>query len=192
MDFSGGMSALASISSVVLSDAARGLAQQMVLWGHDVRHPDGNALVRYGLKRTASTGLTGTSCYSVTWENGVIELHGAVASWTAAVGETGCVFCRDRGRIDLWKADRPPVPGKENGVSGNVADRWEAFQPLLRWLIDYESWAFENLGEPWRQGAWRALKKLPKGKVWIAPELALRWWKLALLQNPPRPKSLTK
>jgi hypothetical protein len=187
------MNALASISPVVLSDCARGLAQQMVLWGHDVRHPDGNALVRYGLERRASTGLTGTSCYSMPWENGVVELHGAVASWTAAAGKTGCVFCRDRGRIDLWEAERPPVPGRENGVSGTVADRWKAFQPLLRWLIDYETWVFETLGETWRQNAWRALKKLPKGKVWIPPHLALRWWQLAVeTSNPPRPRELLK
>ena len=33
--------------SIWLSDAARGLGQQMVFWGHDVRHGRGNGLMRH-------------------------------------------------------------------------------------------------------------------------------------------------
>ena len=43
--------------SIWLSDAARGLGQQMVFWGHDVRHGGGNGLTRHGLARTKSPGL---------------------------------------------------------------------------------------------------------------------------------------
>ena len=120
---------------MILSDAARGIAQQMVFWGHDVRHPAGNALVRFGLERSPSPGLTGTSCYSMPWENGMIELHGAVASWTPPPGEIGSVFCRDRGGIALWHGRLAPVPGSEHGVVGTVEERWLAFRPLLRWLL---------------------------------------------------------
>jgi len=176
--------------SVTLNDAARGLAQQMVLWGHDVRHPAGNALVRFGLRRTPSPGLTGTSCYAMVWEGGTIELHGAVASWTPPAGGIGCVFCRDRGRIELWRGLHPPVPGREHGESSTAEMRCEGFQPLLRWLISYEEWAAESLGIEWRASCWRAIKRLPKGKLWLHPALALKWWKLATTQHPPRPKEL--
>jgi hypothetical protein len=186
------VTATLNISPVFLSDAARGLAQQMVFWGHDVRHPDGNSLVRFGMARSPSTGLTGTSCYSMLWENGRIELHGAVASWTPALPGNGCVFSRDRARIDLWHGDHPPVPGREYGCGGTVEERWAAFQPFLRWLISYESWIARTHGPDWRGGCWRALKRLPKGKPWLPPELAIRWWELAATSAPPRPKQLLK
>lgn len=184
------MHACCTTPSVFLNDAARGLAQQMVFWGHDVRHPDGSLLVRFGLTRSPSTGLTGTSCYQMPWEGGVIELHGAVASWTAPVGAMGCVFCRDLGRVDLWTGELPPVPGRQRGHSGSAEERWQALGPLLRWLDAYESWVAEALGESWRTGCWRALKKLPKGKPWLPPHLAHQWWILAAEGDPPRPKAL--
>jgi hypothetical protein len=177
---------------IVSNDAARGIAQQMVFWGHDVRHPAGNALIRYGLKRSPSSGLTGTSCYSMLWENGLIELHGAVASWTPPAGGMGSVFCRDIGRIALWHGSLPPIPGREYGSAGTAIERWHAFHPLLRWLLSYERWLDETHGSAWRMGCWRALKRLPKGKPWLPPQLALKWWELAAEGNPPRPKDLLK
>ena len=177
-------------SSISLSDAARGLTQQMVFWGHDVRHPEGNALVRFGMRRSPSPGLTGTSCYSMSWENGLIELHGAVASWTPYRPGNGCIFSRDRARIDSWNGDHPPIPGREHGCGGSPDERWSAFQPFLRWLVGYEQWITQNHGADWRSGCWRALKRLPKGKPWLPPELALRWWELAATSLPPRPKQL--
>lgn len=175
---------------VILTDAARGLAQQMVWWGNDVNHPGGNALVRFGMARAPSAGLTGTSCYQAPWEEGVIELHGAVASWTAPHGAMGCVFSRDLGRVDLWTAARPPIPGRQRGESGRAEERWQALQPLLRWLISYETWISQTLGEPWRTVCWRAFKKLPKSKPWLPPHIALSWWQLAIVGTPPRPKTL--
>ena len=176
--------------SIWLSDAARGLGQQMVFWGHDVRHPEGNSLVRFGMERSPSSGLTGTSCYLMRWENGRIELHGAVASWTPDLPGDGCIFSRDLARIDLWNGDHPPVPGREHGCGGSLEERWAAFQPILRWLIGYEQWITLTHGADWRAGCWRALKRLPKGKPWLPPELAFRWWELAASGVPPRPKQL--
>jgi hypothetical protein len=186
------MATLNAISPGIMNDAARGLAQQMVFWGHDVRHLDGNALVRFGLQRSPSPGLTGTSCYRMPWEGGVIELHGAVASWTPPAGGAGSVFCRDLGRIDLWAEPSPPIPGRERGESGSFVQRWEAFQPFLRWLVTYEMWVSETLGDPWRLACWRANKRLPKGKPWLAPDLALKWWELAAQGNPQRARAMVK
>lgn len=179
-------------SPVILGDAARGVAQQMIFWGHDVRHPSGNALVRFGLKRSPSPGLTGTSCYSMPWENGLIELHGAVASWTPPPGGTGSIFYRYFGGIALWRGLVGPIPGKERGVGGSVEERWHAFLPLLRWLLSYERWILETHGAQWRNDCWCALQRLPQAKPWLPPHLALEWWELAAQGSPPRPKHLIK
>jgi hypothetical protein len=164
----------------------------MVFWGHDVRHPAGNSLVRFGLKRSPSSGLTGTSCYTMPWENGRIDLHGAVASWTPDFPESGCIFCRDHARIELWTGGKPPVPGRQQGTPGSPAERWSAFQPFLRWLIAYEKWNLQTHGPEWRAGCWRAIKRLPKGKPWLPPKLASDWWQLAATSNPPRPRQLLR
>ena len=182
-----------AIPRFILKDAALGLAQQMVWWGHDVRHPAGNALVRYGLKRTPSLGLSGTSCYSVLWQDGLVELHGAVASWTAPAGGNGCIYHRDLRRIDLWRGENAPIPGQDFGESGPTDERWQALQPLLTWLIGYEEWVLETLGPGWRAGCARALKKLPMGKPWLPPSKALQWWRLAIQSPcPPRPRDILK
>lgn len=186
------MSATFKISPVVLADAAGGLAQQMVFWGHDVRHAGGNSLVRFGMKRSPSPGLKGTSCYAMPWDEGRIELHGAVASWTPGVPGSGCVFSRDRARIELWNGAHAPVLGREHGSGGTPDERFAAFQPFLRWLISYEQWILETHGPDWRAGCWRALKHLPKAKTWLPPVLALRWWELAITSAPPRPKQLLR
>lgn len=159
-----------------LGKAARGLAQQMVWWGCDVRHPSGNMLVRYGMGRTPSPGLTGTSCYQMGWEGGWIELHGAAASWTSGDSRDGMVFTRDRGRIALWNGERPPVPGLEYGHQGSVSERWEAALPMLRWIAGYEKWIDGQLGPQWRQACRRHIRRLPRGKPWLAPKEALDWW----------------
>lgn len=174
--------------SVAINDAARGLAQQMVLWGHDVMHPGGNALVRFGLQRAVSPGLKGTSCYSMPWQGGLIELHGAVASWTPPAGSTGSLFDRDKKRVLGWYGSRPPVPGRESGLYCDPAELWLALHPLLAWLVGYEEWVLHTLGKEWRTGCWKALGRLPAGKVWLPPEPALEWWKSALCSLPPRPR----
>jgi hypothetical protein len=184
------MTTTPAIPASVLTDAARGLAQQMVLWGHDVRHPAGNALVRFGMERSPSPGLTGTSCYSQPWESGRIDLHGAVASWTDSGNRPGCIFTRHTGRCLLWREPRPPVPGQDRGTDGSPRERWDALLPFLRWLVAYETWAAATLGQAWRDETYRTLARLPKGRPWLPPALALRWWNLALTGLPPRAKSL--
>jgi hypothetical protein len=163
----------------LLRDAARGLAQQMVWWGYDVRHPDGNLLVVHGMSRNPSPGLAGTSCYRCGWENGWIELHGAVASWTAADATCGVIYARDRGRLELWTGDEPPVPGREFGSHGTAEERWQAALPMIRWIGDYEARVRSRTGTAWRDGCWRAIRRLPKGKPWLPPAAALDWWRQA-------------
>jgi hypothetical protein len=136
--------------SVWLSDAARGLRQQMAFWGRDVRHPEGNRLIHLGMDREPSSGLTGTSCYSAPWEDGRVMLHGAVACWFSN-GNPGTIYCRERQKIELWKADQPPIPGPEHGTHGAATEVWMSFQPLLRWLVHYEEALRSRHGAGWRR-----------------------------------------
>jgi hypothetical protein len=162
----------------LLREAGKGLAQQMILWGHDVKHPQGNALQRCGMERVASTGLQGTSCYRMEWEGGWVQLHGAVASWHAAdgSGRCGCVYARSSKRIKTWSEHRAPVPGVDQGQYRSPEECWEAFQPLLRWLVAYETWVASTLGAEWRWKTWRAQFSLVKKSPWLAPAEALPWW----------------
>ena len=102
------------------------------------------------------------------------------------------MFCRDKCQIRLWQGPNAPVPGIEHGVEGDVLQRWKAFQPFLHWLISYEKWILQTHGPEWRAGCWRALKRLPKGKPWLPPALALEWWELAASSLPPRPRQLAR
>lgn len=142
-----------------LSDVARGVTQQIVLWGQDVPHEEANLLLKFGLERNPSLGLTGTSCYSMPWQGGRIELHRAVASWTPPPTRTGLIFCRDRGNIALWHNPHAPIPGRERGITGTIEERWLAFQPLLLWMITYEEWIDQTYGNSWLQRCWRNLKR---------------------------------
>jgi hypothetical protein len=164
----------------------------MVFWGQDVRHQDGNLLTKFGLERRPSSGLQGTSCYSTKWHGGHIELHGAVASWSPPPSETGTIFCRNLGKISLWHHSQAPIPGREHGAAGSFEERWTSLQPLLHWVVKYEEWIEQSYGPTWRHLCWRNLKRLPKGKPWLAPDLALQWWRLAAAGTPPRPRDLLK
>jgi hypothetical protein len=163
----------------LLRESSRGLTQQMILWGHDVKHPQGNILLRFGMERKESTGLKGTSCYSMEWEGGVVQLHGAVASWHShdRSNPLGCLYARASKRIKLWNEMYAPIPGLDYGTFDDEEKCWEAFQPLLRWLIAYETWVAETLGKEWRHKTWRAQFSLMKKSPWLAPEEALLWWK---------------
>lgn len=166
------------------------MAQQMVWWGHDVRYPSGNLLIQFGMTRSPSPGLTATSCYRMSWENGLIELHGAVASWTPDKDRSGIVFTRDRGLMEIWNGSQPPIPGSEFGRHAPPAERWQAAQSLIRWIASYEQWIHQSLGPEWRMGCWRAIRRLPKGKPWLPPSTAREWWTLASTKTPPRSKQL--
>lgn len=124
------------------------------------------------------------------WEGGFIELHGAVASWTSPDERPGCLFERERVRVDLWLGGEAPVPGMDHGEPGDAAARWEASLPLIRWLLGYERWISRTQPPAWRAGCWRVVRRLPKGQPWLPPAAALRWWELAAESRAPRPKSL--
>lgn len=167
-----------------LREATKGIAQQMILWGHDVEHPQGNALLRFGMQRSESPGLKGTSCYSMPWENGHVQLHGAIACWFSRDPSiTGCVYRRASQRLKCWHHPRAPIPGDEDGSYASPEIVWHHFQPLLRWLIAYESFIARELGTHWCHQSWRAQFSLSKKNPWLPRVEALDWWKKQALAD---------
>jgi hypothetical protein len=161
-----------------IREANKGIAQQMILWGHDVKHPQGNLLQRFGMTRHESTGLKGTSCYRMPWEDGWVQLHGACAGWFhSGTSETpGCLYQRTSRRIKLWHGNHAPVPGQDDGKNASPEVIWQSAQPFLRWLLAYEAWVISECGIAWRQQTWRAQFSLTKKNPWWPPQEALAWW----------------
>ena len=171
----------------LIRDLTDGLAQQMYLWGRDVRHPDGNALVRAGLQRIAriDNDGEGTSLYRIERENGWIELHGFCAGWRPHdPAKDGMLYIRRCHRIFI--ASGPMTPGRYDMSrlrSGSIMEMAAACNPFLRWWTEYEKWAAQELGAAWRTECWRDYLKLRRARPWLTPPQAVDWL-LAFLENP--------
>jgi hypothetical protein len=171
----------------LIRDLTDGLAQQMYLWGRDVRHPDGNALVRAGLQRIARIDNEGegTSLYRVERESGWIELHGFCAGWRPHDPEAnGILYIRRCHRIFLAQGSMTPGRYDRSRLrSGTFEELATAYNPFLRWWADYEQWAAQELGAAWRQECWRDYVKLRRARPWLTPPQAVDWL-LEFLENP--------
>ena len=171
----------------LIRDLTDGLAQQMYLWGRDVRHPDGNALVRAGLQRIAriDNDGEGTSLYRIERDGGWIELHGFCAGWRPHNGAMdGMLYIRRCHRIFI--ASGQMVPGRYDMSrlrSGSVEELATVCNPFLRWWTDYEQWARRELGAAWRTECWRDYLKLRRARPWLSPVQTVDWL-LAFLENP--------
>ncbi|MBA3824401.1 MAG: hypothetical protein H0X24_10970 [Ktedonobacterales bacterium] len=161
--------------------------QQGWCWGQDVRHPEGNALLRYGFTRTArsATGSSGGTythisreCTVVLWSYGL---------WYDA-GGTGVFLTRGTGAIEdtnhapppctvNLRTDFPPL------VPVATAPAWRAAAAACRWMADYEAWIHATFGLPYRQtviAAWGHW--LPPTVPWVrlpAETVIPRWHALA-------------
>ena len=171
----------------LIRDLTDGLAQQMYLWGRDVRHPDGNALVRAGLQRIAriDNDGEGTSLYRIERDGGWIELHGFCAGWRPHNAATdGTLYIRRCHRIFI--ASGQMIPGRYDVSrlrSGTVEEIVASFTTFLRWWVDYEQWADKTLGRAWRNECWRDYLKLRRARPWLSPVQAVDWL-LEFLESP--------
>lgn len=162
--------------NMAIRDLADGMRQQMFFWGRDAIHPDGNLFIHSGFKKRASTGLQGTSCYSLEWQGGVIELHGSHAGWIGQGG--GFIFIRPLGRCVRWTSASLPVPGNWQADQYDTrADSilHELAIPFLNWWLAHEARVTEIAGPDFRTACFRQFKKLPKTRPWLAPHDATRW-----------------
>ena len=163
------------------SDLASGLRQQMVFWGRDVVHERGNLLIAQGFGKARSAGLQSSSCYSLPWQDGCIELHGACAGWFPEDGGEGFLYIRPLGKCHVWKGGIVPVPGEWPAARLDAtahARVLEAAAPFLDWWLHSEAWIGELLGLSYRDACHRHLKRLPKGNPWLPPAAAMSWVRL--------------
>ena len=171
----------------LIRDLTDGLAQQMYLWGRDVRHPDGNALVRAGLQRIApiDNDGEGTSLYRIERDGGRIELHGFCAGWRPHDPQaTGMLYIRRCHRIFL--AHGSMTPGRYDMSrlrSGTTDEILLASKTFLRWWADYEKWVANELGATWRKDCWRDYVTLRHIRPWLSPVQAVDWL-LHFLESP--------
>ncbi len=157
-------------------DLAAGLQQQMFFWGKDAEHAEGNLFIRTGFEKRPSEGLTGTSCYRLSWGDGAIELHGSHAGWLGKEG--GMVYIRPFQRCVRWFDIAPPVPGKYSRSlysSGSGEELHRLSRPFLDWWLAHERKVSEMTSPGYRALCHRLFKKLPRGRTWLRPEAATRW-----------------
>ena len=180
----------------LLGDLSAALAQQMFFWGRDVLTDD-NLLLRYGFKKTPSSGLKGTSCYSKRRDHGLLELHGSCAGWYPQRPEQqhGFLYVRTLGKCSAHHLPEPTVPGQHEAYPIKFETRasMEAAQRFAAWMVDYESWVQRRKGVDYRSACRNMLARLPKGKPWLPPQQALLWLQSFAQNGPqaPRARELT-
>lgn len=162
--------------SLLMRDLAAGFHQQMFFWGRDAIHSAGNIFIRSGFQKRPSEGLQGTSCYSLPWQDGSIELHGSHAGWFGENG--GFIFIRPLRRCVRWLNPTLPVPGtwpREHYQSTADGALCELAVPFLDWWLEHEHNVASIAGDCYRQDCYRLFKKLPKTRAWLAPPESIRW-----------------
>jgi hypothetical protein len=169
-----------------MRDLSAALIQQMFYWGMDAAHSGGNVFQKRGFRKSPSTGLKGTSCYSLPWQGGEIFLHGACVGWFPPGNDGGFLFIRPSGRCHIWKGRELPVPGKwpsDTLAPVNPVDHVSAFAPFLSWLLDHEETIRREMGEAYRAACHRKYRSLPKSRPWLAPADGEAWLRI-FLSNP--------
>ena len=167
----------ASRMNGLLRDLSAGFAQQMFFWGKDAVHPSGNLFVAQGFTKSPSPGLQGTSCYTLEWQGGRIQLHGSCAGWYPDQGD-GFIYIRPLRGCFVWQGKGLPVPGEwthAHAAGVPLLKRWELALPFLDWWLDSEFWVRENCGSSYRAACFRHFKQLPKARPWLPPAEGLLW-----------------
>jgi len=161
---------------LLLKDCANGFYQQMYFLGKDVIHPKGNHLTTYGFKKSPSTGLKGTSCYTGEFNGGVIELYGSCAAYYS--DSSNMVFLRKRCRFYQWLSDHKLVAGQwtPDDLKIKTPDSTlSSLIPLLQWWTAYEEWIIENLGIEYRDQCFTEWSKIKGQTPWLRPTEAKEW-----------------
>ena len=170
--------------NILLKDCAKGFYQQMYFWGKDVTHSQGNQLRAYGFKKSPSKGLPGTSCYTYTCEDSMIELYGSCAAFYSE--HTNIVFLRQRGRFYQWISPEKLIAGRwkqEDLKSIKPSAMLQAMTPFLEWWIDYEQWIQEQHGNHYREQCHQEWKKVNSRLSWLKPTVAMQWVKTLILEK---------
>ena len=161
---------------LLLKDCANGFYQQMYFLGKDVINARGNQLQAYGFKKSRSTGLKGTSCYTYKSDKEIIELYGSCAGYYSE--DTNVVFLRKRCRFYTWLPEHKLVAGiwsqDQLRVESSEA-MLDAISPLLKWWVHYEKWIVEQFGAHYREECFAEWNKVKSKVAWLPPSLAIEW-----------------
>lgn len=186
------MTSSSSVTRGHLNDLTIGLGQQMFFWGRDVL-AEGNLLQRYGFEKRVSPGLQGTSCYCKSWQQGVIELHGACAGWYPCQrGGQGFLFIRKDRRCYTHRETRPAVPGRYDYArlaSGDLTGLSTSSRVFTAWLEHYETWIQGQMGAEYRLACFEMYDRLPSVRPWLSPTQALQWFSLFAKADPDLPRA---
>lgn len=174
------------INPAIRRDLENALRQQMFFWGMDVSFRSGNLFLERGFVRSPSPGLQGTSCYSLPWRDGSVELHGGCAGWYAAGGGSGVIYIRSAEKCFRWHGSAIPVPGNWEAGSLSPLDLGESMGsviPFLEWWLDFEKFVRDRADNAYRRRCFKKYKSLPKSKPWLKPDAGLAWLE-SLRANP--------
>lgn len=161
------------------------LHQQMWCWGYDIRHTEGNVLLRYTFTRQRPPDpALGSSRYTLYGEQGQHITLWGFGVWYARA-EVGGIFLQRYGfsprltstiesPASIWTPhDLPPLRVPTLCKEGHTT--LVLLSSLLSWMSGYEQWIQENLGGAYRKCS---LKEWPHQV--IPPEnMATMWQRLA-------------
>ena len=157
------------------------LTQQCWCWGQDVRHPEGNLLLRYGFERQRPPqGESGATTYWLRLlPNSFVALWG-FGLWYGEA-ERGAIFV---GRFDFaprfsaeYALPLPvwlPAQLGEVAVPASTHERRlarELLQRSLNWVATYEQWAMDNTGLEYRRRCLEAWSQ-----EYLPPEQVAATW----------------
>jgi len=175
----------------LLSDVCRGLQQQMIFWGCDIRQ--GGVPVRLGFEKLPRRDAAGegSSRYRLHSAEGILEIHSFCAGWYPRNGE-GVVFIRQAQRVFVCTSGKPVEPGHYGDrLRAQSPDRiLEMVRPLVRSVADYETLVMAAMSPAYRAACWRLAAGRQGFRPWLRPEQAVDWFE-GFLADPaqvPRPR----
>jgi len=161
---------------LLLKDCAEGFYQQMYFLGKDVTVKEGNQLLEYGFSKSSSKGLKGTSCYTLTETERIVELYGSCASCYTDTGNVA--FLRTRRRFYHWLPEHRCVAGKwkpEEVALRTPESLFQVLSPLLQWWVEYETWIQHRFGTEYREQCYKEWRSIKTQKPCLPPEDAVQW-----------------
>ena len=95
----------------LLNDYKNAIGQHLFFWGRDVVHPRGNLLREFGLERYTRRGVTGSSCYTMSYQGDIIELH-SMCVGRYSQDAPSMLYTRQPHECWIYEDDTPPPPGR--------------------------------------------------------------------------------
>jgi hypothetical protein len=145
------------------------LHAQCWAWGRDVRHAEGNLLLRYGFERLRhSEEVSGSSQYTTRWEGLTVRLWG----FGIYIGREQGIYMnrfefqpRTAVLADAWAPEQLSPGARSHDIALLLA--------FLRWVCSYEQWIDQTQGRAYRKSVLAQFGKLPE-----SPHLASEWLRL--------------